>query len=559
MARILGTAGDDRLDGTSGSDEILGFAGNDSLFGGVATVLGQTEDSLFGGVGDDTLNIGTGGGFASGGAGNDTIISGFESSTITGGQGDDHIQFSLNPRLSSGNTVDGGAGNDTLSGTFASSDITGGSGNDRFELRSGSFLGRDNQLSGGDGFDTLTYTQTGVTISVFSASQTSIEAIEGANIVGSRSNDWIDLRGIQQMDREFYRYFAGEPLVEVDLTVGLGAGNDRFWGSEFAEAIYANTGTDTIIAGGGHDFLSASSASSGSLSGGDGDDFLDLGGNQNAALFQLSGGEGTDTLRASVAHGRLVLDDAASIEVLRADALHGSEDDDYIDLSGVVALEIRRDEIFDRFNFDLKNGDDVFIGTRTGDYVHTTGSVLGDKYYKGRRGHDELISGTGNDTLIGGWGQDTLVSISGADRLLGGRGADRLEGGSGNDRLFGQTGADNLQGGGNNDTLKGGRGQDTLDGGSGNDLLFGGGGGDSFVFTGNFGHDTIVGFNPLQDGELIDLSALGPHLTQDLLSGGIASQNGIDVSLVWGDYQSITIRGIGLSALDVGDFIFTTT
>ncbi|MEK0162731.1 calcium-binding protein [Phaeobacter sp. JH20_36] len=556
MARFLGTAGGDRITGTAGDDEIRGLSGNDTLDGGFASIAGQTEDSLYGGAGDDWLSIGTGGGFASGGDGSDTIVGGWGASEVDGGQGDDHITFSLLTRFSTGNTINGGMGDDTLVGTFANSDAFGGDGNDRFELRSGSFLGRDNLLSGGDGFDTLTYTQTGVTISVFSAARASIEAIEGARISGDQGNDWIDLRDIQQMDQEEYRYFANKPLVDVDLVIALGSGDDRFWGSDFAEVIYANAGSDTIIAGGGNDFLNARSADSGSLSGGDGDDFLDLGINKDATLFQLAGGQGTDTLHAAAAHGQLILDNTISIEVLRADALHGSLGDDYFDLSGVVALEIEREDLFDRFRFNLKDGNDVFIGTQTGDYVHTIGGVSGDKHYKGRRGHDELISGNGDDTLIGGWGQDTLIAGAGSDRLLGGRGSDYLAGGSWNDRLFGQTGADYLQGGGNNDILKGGRGRDTLDGGSGNDKLFGGGGSDTFVFSGNFGHDTIVGFDPLLNGDLIDLSALGSRLTEQLLFSEIVSQNGSDVLVTWSSYQSITLRGVDLGAMDAGDFIF---
>lgn len=51
----------------------------------------------------------------------------------------------------------------------------------------------------------------------------------------------------------------------------------------------------------------------------------------------------------------------------------------------------------------------------------------------------------------------------------------------------------------------GGDGVQTIHSGAGNDLLIGGKGNDTFVFSGEFGDDTILGFNV--GNNMIDLSA----------------------------------------------------
>lgn len=71
-------------------------------------------------------------------------------------------------------------------------------------------------------------------------------------------------------------------------------------------------------------------------------------------------------------------------------------------------------------------------------------------------------------------------------------GVDAFIGGNGNDRMYGMGGDDRLQGFKGDDYLEGGEGNDTLDGGEGNDTLVGGAGEDQYIFTGNFGHDTLI-------------------------------------------------------------------
>ncbi|MEC1944908.1 calcium-binding protein, partial [Schinkia azotoformans] len=97
------------------------------------------------------------------------------------------------------------------------------------------------------------------------------------------------------------------------------------------------------------------------------------------------------------------------------------------------------------------------------------------------RGYDET-----NDKLYGLGGNDTLYGVNGDDHL---------DGGAGDDKLYGGNGADILLGGTGNDTLYGENGDDILDGGQGNDYLSGGYGNDIYVFSEDFGQDTVYDYD----------------------------------------------------------------
>jgi Ca2+-binding RTX toxin-like protein len=127
-----------------------------------------------------------------------------------------------------------------------------------------------------------------------------------------------------------------------------------------------------------------------------------------------------------------------------------------------------------------------------------------------------LVTGMGSSTVFVGTAQDNTIDLSAGSPLIipGGAGLpetihagegndfvvgtaqnDSVFGGLGNDGLFPDGGNDAIEGGPGNDTINGGIGNDAIVGADGNDTLTGGGGNDVFVFTGNFGNDTISDFN----------------------------------------------------------------
>jgi len=197
-----------------------------------------------------------------------------------------------------------------------------------------------------------------------------------------------------------------------------------------------------------------------------------------------------------------------------------------------------------RFDGSLKEslGADVVNvkATQNDDIIRAAEGVDQANIFDGGAGNDRLDGGVGNDLLIGGTGNDTLIGGEGDDVLVGGAGADVLDGGAGEDfadysesdagvvvdlstgtgqgghaegdrlsgieHLIGSAHADVLigQNGDVDNVFFGGGGDDRLEGRGGDDTLAGGAGHDRFVFTGEWGRDTITDF---EEGDKILLDA----------------------------------------------------
>lgn len=120
--KLVGTAGDDKIDGTIDDDVLKGRGGDDRLRGeeGSDRLFGdQGFDVLFGNNGDDLLLGGADNDFLQGGFGNDSLYgddgkstlkgSDLSSDSLNGGNGDDRLF------VGDGNdTLTGGAGADTF-------------------------------------------------------------------------------------------------------------------------------------------------------------------------------------------------------------------------------------------------------------------------------------------------------------------------------------------------------------------------------------------------------------------------------------------------------------
>lgn len=222
-------------------------------------------------------------------------------------------------------------------------------------------------------------------------------------------------------------------------------------------------------------------------------------------------------------------------------------------------------------------GDDTFIYTvsdgQSEDAASVTVSVTGDTgdAIIGTDGSDiifgdlfdqnVILGEGGNDLLVGGLLADQIDGGSGNDLIAGLSGGDTITGGSGNDIAFGNSGNDNIDGGSGSDLLFGGRGNDTITGGEGNDVLFGGSGSDTFVFNQGDGTDRIADFQISRsfrrftiEGDNIAINFDGIDNFDDLL--GVASQEGLNTVLDFGNGDILILQGTQLSALDRDAFTF---
>ena len=142
---IAGTDGNDEINGTADDDVMFGLAGNDLMRGRGG------NDELNGGAGRDTLDGGSGFNTLSGDAGADvlTLANSDNGGTASGGAGNDLLIGSN----TSETQLDGGLGNDTLvagDGGGSLTDFEGG--DDRLEGGIG-----DDQFFGGIGVDQFVF------------------------------------------------------------------------------------------------------------------------------------------------------------------------------------------------------------------------------------------------------------------------------------------------------------------------------------------------------------------------------------------------------------------
>ena len=106
-----------------------------------------------------------------------------------------------------------------------------------------------------------------------------------------------------------------------------------------------------------------------------------------------------------------------------------------------------------------------------------------------------------------------------------------------------------LLGQGGNDHLLGSAGNDVFIGGAGDDLLESVGGSNTFVFSGHFGNDTLLGYQP--SDRLVFLGVEGGHEAD---YRAYASVSGNDTVLSFGS-DSVTLVGVGLASLVGSDIV----
>lgn len=242
-----------------------------------------------------------------------------------------------------------------------------------------------------------------------------------------------------------------------------------------------------------------------------------------------------DAMRASLKESFVTYDGDKLFfgDELQADGMAGAMDN-----SGLGFMDVGAYSGWTIFDNELNN---IWMGTSYGDVLGafvpeavnstTTTSAAGADSVQlfGMGGDDLLFGGAGNDTIDGGEqpngaGDRDTVAFYQAESVyvdLGKTSYDdglKLHYASSNakyylgklndqdayktdiDRLYnienvvGTEGKDSISGDTAANVLSGEGGDDLINGAQGNDTLFGGGGDNTFVFTGNFGHDTVEDF-----------------------------------------------------------------
>lgn len=225
-------------------------------------------------------------------------------------------------------------------------------------------------------------------------------------------------------------------LTNVTITA-LNGGSYDFSSIKLADAASVTidaakttiTYNDKFVGANGSDIVKGAQVSMGYDLGGQDDQFIGT----NAASEVVLGGDGNDTIALGDNNDATIVIAAGSRTALINSATAGNVYQAFSPAAAAVSLAANWDG---------------------------TGA-----YADGGADDDVITSGAGNDVLIGGTGNDSLSAGAGNDIALGGAGDDILSGGKGNDFLAGGAGNDLIEGNAGSDFLYGGKGQDVLRGG----------------------------------------------------------------------------------------------
>ncbi|QOZ75397.1 hypothetical protein XH83_08055 [Bradyrhizobium sp. CCBAU 53351] len=395
------------------------------------------------------------------------------------------------------------------------------------------------------------------------------------DFAGAGGNDTIIGNGSTRLN---YQIAASSVSVDLEtspvgtttaLTVagsasGATEGTDSFTG---VNAVQGSTFSDTLLG----------SSFSNNFTGLGGDDYIDGRGGFDTAIYNslstVTGGVtidmaagtasgdasiGTDTLRSIEGiQGTAYADSYVATGYGQAGALNignnggfnqfeGLGGDDqitgngstrllYTNATGGVTVSLNAGSV----TGDVSVGHDSFAGVNS-----VYGSNFADTYdATGFIGFNSFQGQGGNDTITGN-GSTQLLFANATGGVVVDLASGTVSGDAsvGHDTITG--GVNSVSGSGFNDTLKGG---------SGADNLLGNGGADTFVYVSGGGADFIGDFSHGQ-ADKIDLSGAGIYNLADVQA--IASQQGSNTFINFGNGDSLTLQNVNLANLTAADFIF---
>ena len=322
--------------------------------------VGNNNDSVEAGAGNDFIDPSVGMDTVDGGTGNDTIVASLGDDTLLGGDDQDTFQLDDN---------------------FGTDVVTGGEGGSDNDI-----LDASNLTSGVD--VTFTGDEAGtLTDGTSTANFTEIE-----DFVLTGLDDSLDGT-------------AASTAIEVDA----GAGNDTILGGTGNDTFNGGTGDDSLVGGAGADSL-VGAAGADTLLGGTGSDTLSGGADNDL----LNGGTGNDFLTGGLGDDTIQLGDGFGTDQIQGSSDPGNGDVDVIDASALTSginVTMSGPEfgtLTNGANSATFSEIEGFVFTDFADTFDASGSTASYTIDTGA-GNDTLIGGTGDDTFTGGLGNDTFV------------------------------------------------------------------------------------------------------------------------------------------------------
>jgi Ca2+-binding RTX toxin-like protein len=446
--------------------------------------------------------------------------------TLVGGAGDDTLQIgyvglaaAADQELEAGDTFTGNGGTDTILFNTAADSSTSGAGAITATIDFDAVTGVEKILvADADG---AVAADADAIIVNLSTSVTTANVPAAFEYDGSVKTDALDTQQFNYAGAYVDATDADNAVLTTAFTLKGGWGADSLYGSAGTDSIVGGIGADTLAGFGQSDTIEGGSGADlinggdetaltgvgDSLLGGSGDDTI----NGNAGADTISGGDGADVITGGTGADNLTGGSGADeFEVDTWAESGGSNLDTITDfVSGTDTIQItvtaaQMDALGAGINFAATDLGDVatfgeveaILSGVSGQTVFVTGlnqiviDANGDSNINASDFRINLTDATAYDNADITWvataDNDTARSYTLGD------GADSFAGGGGADTVYGLGGADIISGGAGIDVIYGGAGNDTLSDGAAKDFIHHGAGNDIITLAGTTDDDTIV-------------------------------------------------------------------
>jgi Ca2+-binding RTX toxin-like protein len=551
-------------------DSVLGGSGNETIQ--VAALADVVNDTIDGGGGTDTLEILVAGVVNLVAAdiddvdhvvlqGGSTLVIddgtfdlasvstsglGFSSvgsaSTISLHSGGGTYDFS-NRAGSNISAINGGSGSDSItlgnSATATTTVVTGGAGVDSVSAGTGNW-----NINGGASADTI----------VVGAGTSTISGESGANSINAGAGN--------------HTISAGTDADTVTVGTGssnisLSSGNSSVTAGAGSQTVTVSDGADTLALDAGNHVVTLGEGATNSISGGAGNssvsslagaDSITLG----AGSHTISSGNGASSVSLGAGDSRITGGSGSDVISVGAGSITVSSGD------GVDSVALGAG------NSTVNSGtgsDTVTIGNGNSSVAADTGSNsvslgAGNSTVTSSTGADSITLGAGNSSVSADSGANTVSVGAGNSTITTGGDADSVTVGSGNSTVTSGGGNDSVNVGAGNSSITAGEGNDTVDASAGGNMVISTGTGNNSVeagagtstITGGSGNDTIDAGDGIDSivsgGGADDFILTGTFAGRDLISG-YTLDDSLDLSAYATAPGAVTYEEIASDTADI--------
>ena len=513
-----------------GDDTIVLYGGNSNAYGEAGDdILTGYGGNLYGGEGNDILNINCNGCTHQGGSGNDIFNINSSNNRIYGEDGDDIFNIIKGDN----NMIDGGAGTNTVTGTVGSNTTINVIGANSGSVSLVRGVEQTVTINGIDYTMSTTSTVSSATViyKVNDSGQISFRMGEGRATIKGDVNKKHNVE--ISSDLTFYGGDKGDTILMSGnsnyLYCGSGNntikitgnyamvfcqhGNNTITGGSYSY-VFGGTGVNNVTLTGNYNYVESPSGTMNLTLKGNTNTIYGVGGNntlvsntgQNSYICGFGDADNAQAIRLKAGETKTVSINGIDYEVRNTADTSNTLLYSVNPVTGIISFSGVRVDITGQkdavHNVDIYGRSIAFHGGDLDDTITNAAGYMCSIFGEG--GNDTLTNNCVNSTMIGGDGNDNITLNNGDARIEGNNGDDiitinrdctqSIQGGLGNDTYninakvtnLSDTGGDNIYNVNANDiNISGGPGADTFYLSGNNNTVLGAGGDDYFVIDGS--------------------------------------------------------------------------